>query len=332
MPSPAHDDPASRLEATVRELCGPGDRVAGSPRWAAARDRLARRLAELELEPYDGSGYALPYHAGDTELANLVGIASGARPGAAPLLVGAHFDTVPGSPGADDNAAAVAVTLEVARRLRHAPAERDVLIALFAAEEPPYFHSPAMGSTVFYGHQRTGPVHAAFVLDLVGHAVSVPGLGIPVPGLGGLLFVTGMESDPGLERVIRGLDVPDSVKLVTALNRYVGDMSDHHAFRLAEVPYLFLSCGRWEHYHRASDTPEKLDYRKMAGIAGVLEQMVRGAAKRDLDGPWEGYDTTPTDLATMNAAMGGYLRLLGGRPESRADIERIAARLMSFGL
>lgn len=50
------------------------------------------------------------------------------------------------------------------------------------------------------------------------------------------------------------------------MNEYVGDLSDHCIFRANGVPYLFLSCGRWRHYHAQTDTPEKLNYRKMARL------------------------------------------------------------------
>ena len=96
-----------------------------------------------------------------------------------------------------------------------------MLIALFDAEEPPYFHATAMGSTWFHQHQARERVHAAIVMDLVGHAVASP-------GLEDLVFITGMESDSDLERVIKALPHIDGLRVMTALNRYVGDMSDHH--------------------------------------------------------------------------------------------------------
>jgi len=263
----------------------------------------------------------LPDPRADGELANLVAVAPGRDRAPAPLLIAAHTDTAGDLPGADDNAAAVAIALEVGARLRARPVERDVLVALFDAEEPPFFHTPLMGSTRFYREQAAGPVHAALVMDLVGHAV-------PLPGCGDLLFVTGMESDPDLERAILALPSRDGLRLVTALNRYVGDLSDHHVFRLEGVPYLFLTCGRWAHYHQPTDTPEKLDYPKMAAIADALEALTRDVATRPLAGPWEGYDTTPTDLATMRAGLGPLLASLGIELRDRRDIDRAVVLLL----
>lgn len=277
-------------------------------------------MSELGLTPY-GAAFELPYS--DSEnLSNLIGVAPGTDRSAEPVVIGAHHDTVSGTPGADDNAAAVAIALEVAARLVARPVARDVVIGLFDGEEPPYFHGSDMGSTHFYDHQRKGGVHAAVVLDLVGHAV-------PVPGLEDLVVITGMESDPALEGIVRGLGSPPGLTVVTALNRYVGDVSDHHVFRLNQVPYLFLSCGHWQHYHRLTDTPDRLDYDKMALIADAVETLVREAANTDLGGPWEGYDTTTTDLETMRAAFGPFLAQQGLTLNGREDIVRAVHLLTS---
>ena len=71
----------------------------------------------------------------------------------------------------------------------------------------------------------------------------------------------------------------------------MGDMSDHHIFRTLGLPYLFFSCGRWEHYHQRSDTPEKLAYGKMAAIATLLTEIARLCAAQDFPKASE-HDTT----------------------------------------
>ncbi|TVR93581.1 MAG: M28 family peptidase [Trueperaceae bacterium] len=323
MPTDPIDQRSSivRMRTDVDALCARGSRPVGSVGHDAARRHLTSRYAEMGLTPY-GEGFELPYVMTGQRFTNLVALATGnGAPDAPPVLIAAHYDTVPGSPGADDNAAAVAIALEVAARLRERPAARPAVIAQFDAEEPPSFHTPAMGSTYFHAHQATAPIHAAIVLDLVGHAV-------PVPGIEDVIFVTGMESDPELERTIRALPDDMGVRIVTALNRYVGDMSDHHTFRLGRVPYLFLTCGRWPHYHAASDLPDALDWRKIAATADLVEVVVRDVAERSLAGPWEGYDTTATDATTMRAALEPLLERLGVRVETRHDIDRVAAALL----
>jgi hypothetical protein len=252
------------LEQDVRALATSAGRMVGTPGHDAAQSYLHERLAGIGLEPYEGDSFALTYTGDGVEFTNLVGVARGRDRHLDSILIGAHYDTAGPYPGADDNAAAVAIALAVAERLAADPAERDVVIALFDAEEPPWFHSTWMGSTWFREHQQRGRMHAVLIMDLVGHAV-------PIPGAEDVLFITGMESDPGLGRTILARPDLDDLRVVTALNRYVGDMSDHHAYRLARTPYLFLTCGRWDHYHLPSDTPEKLDYAKMAAVAELLE-------------------------------------------------------------
>ena len=72
-----------------------------------------------------------------------------------------------------------------------------------------------------------------------------------------LTFATGAESHPDLPELLTGITIPERMKLIATLNEYVGDMSDHGVFRRNGVPYLFLSCGHWEHYHRPTDTPDR---------------------------------------------------------------------------
>jgi hypothetical protein len=315
------DGVLGRLRTDVERLARPEGRRVGSPGHAAAAAFLVERLAAVGVEPYAGEAFALPYAGSEGTFANLVGVAPGRDRALPPVLIGAHYDTAGDLPGADDNAAAVAIALETARRFVARPAERDAVIALFDAEEPPYFQMQLMGSTRFVEDQAVGPVHAALIMDLVGHEV-------PVPGLEDVVFVTGMETDPALERVLLGQPGRTGLRFATVLNRYAGDRSDHHAFRLHRVPYLFLSCGTWPHYHAPSDTPEKLAYPKMAATVDLLEGLVRDVAGQSLDGPWEGYDTTATDVATLRAAAGAWLETHGVPLRSREDIDRIARLLL----
>ena len=91
------------------------------------------------------------------------------------MLIGAHYDSVIAAPCADDNAAAVAIALRAATVLRSRPIERDVIIAIFDAEEPPYFLGESMGSVRFYEDQLLDKgIHAAIIMDMVGHDVVIP--------------------------------------------------------------------------------------------------------------------------------------------------------------
>jgi hypothetical protein len=184
--------------------------------------------------------------------------------------------------------------------------------------------------------------------------------------------MTGAESHTELPGLVRATLQWLPLRLVAALNRYIGDMSDHHVFRIAGVPYLFFSCGRWPHYHQPSDTPEKLDFMKMLGLAGFLEglvgrldqaelgepdavqQRVRGGAGEapaeaggwvTPSGPMVGRLQDPNtddhslqfELETLRTALGNIfplLALLLGKTglSTRGDMDAVAELLLRMGL
>jgi hypothetical protein len=311
----------------------------GSPGHAAARDYLLGRLQQLDLAPYRPDSLDLPYRAGRREFHNLAGVVPGTDRARRPLLIGAHYDSVDTACFADDNAAAVAIALSAAEVLSTARLSRDVVIALFDAEEPPHFLSPSMGSTRFYEDQRLpAGFDGALIMDLVGHDVSLGNLPLPGVRAADLLFVTGAESHPTLATVLRSVSGQGTMPIVATLNRYVGDMSDHHVFRVHEVPYLFLTCGQWEHYHQVTDTPDRLNYAKMGRICEVLVDLVRRLDAESLtprgtsaSGGNE-HDTTALEIELFNnvfgAALPGVLSGLGlRRLQTRSDLDNLVEAL-----
>ncbi|MEM7156613.1 MAG: M28 family peptidase [Myxococcota bacterium] len=308
------------LRADVEALTEPGERVVGSKGHRAARAWLLERMQRLGLQPY-GDAFEWPYGPRNSGQVNVLGRLPGRDPSLPPMLLAAHYDTCGRQPGADDNAAAIAISLSSVKPLRSARLERDVVFAFFDGEEPPRFLTPNMGSTYFYRAQRKGPVHCAIVLDLCGHEV-------PIPGCGDLLFVTGMESDPGLEPVIEAGAEVRGVRAVPLLTRYIGDLSDYHAFRLDQRPYLFLTCARWEHYHMPTDTPDRLDYDKMAAIRNYVVAATQRASAQALSGPFEGYDTTPTEVAMVRRNMAPMLQQFGLEVQGREDIDQMVSMAM----
>jgi len=262
----------SRLREDVAKICPPSGRMVGSDGHRHAREYLAGRLQESGLRPYRSSSFGMTYRDDEREFCNLVGVIPCGDGGRPPVLIGAHYDSVIAFPCADDNAAAVAIALAAATQLSGQRLGRDVVVALFDAEESPYFHTERMGSTRFYRDQMLPEgVHAAVIMDLVGHDVRVPipGADKMRPGISDLICMTGAESHPEMASLIARQDFGRLVPIAT-LNSNVGDMSDHYVFRTHGVPYLFLSCGRWEHYHQPSDTPDRLNYTKMARICELL--------------------------------------------------------------
>jgi hypothetical protein len=311
----------ARLRTIVETLATGEGRMIGTPGHAEARSFLVEQLEGIAgVEPDGGKDFALPYGDPANDLANVIGRIPGHNLGLDPLLIAAHYDTCGPYPGADDNAAAIAIALELVPRLVEAQLGRSVLIALFDGEEPPLFMGREMGSIHWYHHQRQGEVHCALVMDLVGH-------GFPIPGNEDLVAVLGMESDAQLAQVLAGLEEPPGARLIPTLNRYIGDLSDHHVFRISERPYLFFSCGTWEHYHMPSDTPEKLDYPKMAAFGKLLATLVPRLCDQPLDGPFEGYDSTPVELELLNRQLGPFLRALDIELDGRAAITELIEHL-----
>lgn len=316
----------ARLRQDVEAIARPGGRVVGSEGNARARAFLVRRMAEVGLEPLSPSGYELSWTpAGHrVEHANLVGRIAGSDSSLAPLMVTAHHDTCGPQPGADDNAAAIAILLSLCERWRAAQLERELLVAFCDAEEPPCYHGACMGSTVFVQEQVGRPLLGGVALDLCGHD-------LPIPGAEPVFIVTGAESHPGLRPAIRELSERSTMSLVPIHNRAIGNMSDHHVFEQAGRPFLFFTCGEWPHYHQPTDTPDRLNYEKMWTIGeAVFEAVVAFARAGE---PVEDAEPDPTiglELAAFERHLGAVVRAVGlPLPSSRQELNGVVSRLRS---
>jgi Zn-dependent M28 family amino/carboxypeptidase len=209
--------------------------------------------------------------------------------GSGAVVVGAHYDTVPGSPGADDNASGVAVLLELAAM------KLPVRFVAFANEEMPYFSSGEMGSWAWAkrARERGERIGAMFSLEMLGYYRDAPGSQRYPPPLGMLYpdradFVA-FVGDLGSRSLVRktialfrehaafpseGVAAPSFIPGVT--------WSDHWSFRRHGYPAIMVTdtaFNRYPHYHLPSDTPDKLDYERMArvtlGLAEVLKELAR---------------------------------------------------------
>jgi len=353
---------AKALETDVYDLCLPEGRMVRTEGHKVAEKFLLRRLKEVGCMPYAGDSIEMPYTAeafvtpnelGEHEFLNLIGMVPGKNPDLPPILVGAHYDSVIGAPCADDNGAAVAICLAIAEGANAVGGlERDLIVAIFDAEEPPYFLSPSMGSNRFYADQldQRG-VHFALIFDLVGHDVSIPddylplleellgplGKEVPMEMVKNFLFMTGAESHSELARLVAESGMPEDLKLVATLNEHIGDMSDHGVFRRNDVPYLFFSCGRWEHYHRVTDTPDRLNYKKMAYIAQLSANILASVAANSLVGSSEEDHTLNFEIQTLTDGLGlampFVLQHLGlSKLETRDDLKKIVRAISSLGI
>src|SRR3990172_5585825 len=244
-------NPVDRMRHVVEALCAPAlaGRAAGSAGGAAARAILVEAFAAAGLHPRGEHRYLqlLPAMAG----ANVLGAIPGDGPGW--VVFGAHYDhlgVIAGKvhPGADDNAAGVAVLLEVANRLAIGSHRgRSILVCAFDAEEPPWFESADMGSQWWVDHPTVplADVDLMVCIDLIGHRIGPAGT---PPQVATTVFVAGADLAPGLAEAVH---VPDVVGIVPRpIADWVADpMSDHLAFRAAGVPHLFYTSPPSAVYH-----------------------------------------------------------------------------------
>ena len=263
------------MQELIEALCGPAcaGRRPGTPGGDAARALVVAALRDAGLDPRE---QPLAACGGANVIAKIRGDVDRY------VLVGAHFDHL-GTigrdiyRGADDNAAAVAVLVEVARALAHEHHGRGVIIAAFDAEEPPYFQSGAMGSRAFL-HDCQDPIDFMVCMDLVGHRF---GSAVVPDEVGASLFALGAERSAGtLDVVARRKRVEPGLIVRPADAEIIPPLSDYAAFWDARIPFLFLSAGRSRVYHTPQDVPELLDHGKIAATARWLTGFVREARTR----------------------------------------------------
>lgn len=206
------------------------------------------------------------------------------------IVVGAHYDTVIGSPGADDNASGVAVLLESARLLRHIPLKKTLLFAAFANEEAPFFRTSAMGSAQFLKMHPRALISFMISLEMLGYFSDTPGSqGYPpllkyfYPDRANFIAVVG---NLGSKRFVNTVaetfrektSIP--VEALSAPRMIPGvDFSDQLNFWKAGIPAVMLTdtaFNRNPHYHTAFDLPQTLNYEKMAEVTkGVVATLLR---------------------------------------------------------
>lgn len=212
------------------------------------------------------------------------------------LVVGAHYDAVAGSPGADDNASGVAALIELAQLLDEERVSRPVELVAYALEEPPYFRSRFMGSAV---HARSsagggGGVSLMICLEMLGTFSDEPGsqdypfgpMRWFYPDQGNFIAVVGRLRDfPSVQRVKRliaeGGAIP--VRSLSAPTFIAGiDFSDHLSYwneGFSAVMVTDTAFYRNQRYHTALDLPDTLDYRRMAEVVRGLLHAVYQLAR-----------------------------------------------------
>ncbi len=216
------------------------------------------------------------------------------------LLLMAHYDSVPGSPGAVDNAAAVGVLLELARVLEKHPPARPVLIAFTACEERGLAGARALAPFL----ARNGPpIGLAVSLDLVGAArTAVNGLG-PRLGRPWLRWIAARIEESGAD-----IEVPVPHRIVSRLAP-AAERSDHGAFTERGVPAFHL-YGRGDEriylaYHSRWDTPERVDRGAIDGTARLAVALARSPAPFPPTGGDPGYWVPGTGVVLAGPLVQG---------------------------
>lgn len=210
------------------------------------------------------------------------------------VVVGAHYDSYLGTPGADDNASGTAALLALARRFAGGKPERTLRFVAFTNEEPPYFQRPTMGSWAYAHRSRERDENLVCVLSLetLGYYSDEaesqrypPPLGMVYPSVGNFVGVVGnVQSRPLVHRVLtslrRNMKFPTEAGAVPNVVPGVG-WSDHWSFWQEGYQAVMITdtaVFRNPNYHRAGDTPDTLDYDRMARVVEGIEHVIREVA------------------------------------------------------
>jgi hypothetical protein len=286
------DDTALRAElfADVQKLAGDiGERnIPHYPALCAAAEFIEKSFSDAGLQPrrdtYDVRGRAC--HNIETEI-------RGSSPGI--VVVGAHYDSVLGAPGANDNGSGVAALLALARRFAGKPCAQTVRFVAFVNEEPPYFQTAEMGSFVYAQRckERGDKISAMISLETIGYfsdaprsqIYPAPGLGAFYPSIGNFIgFVGNVGSRTLVRRAVKifrqegklpseGAAVPSFIPGVGWSDQWSFWQCGYRAIMITDTAPF-----RYPHYHAATDTPDKLDYDRFALVVSGAEKIVASLA------------------------------------------------------
>ena len=208
------------------------------------------------------------------------------------VVFGAHYDTVYGTPGADDNASAVAVLLEICRALKDYSPGKTLKMIFFTLEEPPLFRSKFMGSYVYAREaKRKGEdINAMVCLEMVGYyddkkgaqSFPLPFMSLIYPSTPNFIAIVGnLKSKSLVERIKdslnKGSNIP--VETISTVSFVPGiDFSDHRSFWKMGYPAVMVTDTafyRNPNYHNEADTIDTLNFDKMSSLLVGLVQVAK---------------------------------------------------------
>jgi hypothetical protein len=281
--------------AFLADVLGERNLTNAPERLAAAEAWISQELTQIG----DLTVNRLPYTVGGQEVANIEAVKLGVSKPEEILIIGAHYDSAPGTAGANDNATGVAALLALARLTHGMKFGRTVRFVAFVNEEPPYFYSSEMGSQVYaLGCKRAGEnIVGMLCLETIGYYTEAPNSQKypPIvdqfyPSTGNFIAFVGNEASRTLvhesigafreHAKIRseGIAAPDGMEGV--------NLSDHASFWALGYPALMITDTapfRYPHYHTAEDTPEQVDYEQMTQVVKGLGPVIESLARRHVE-------------------------------------------------
>lgn len=235
------------------------------------------------------------YLANEKQVINVEAGLKGVRQPEEIVVIGAHYDSPPESPGANDNASGVAALLELARQFKETKPGRTIRFVAFANEEPPFFRTEQMGSRVSAANarKRGEKIVAMLALETIGYYAEKAGsqqypppFNYFYPDSGNFIaFVGNLASRSLLRDSIRTFRetavFPSEGLAAPAFIKGVG-WSDQWAFWQEGYPGIMITDTapfRYPHYHEITDTPDKLDYERMTRVVAGVGRVVEGLVK-----------------------------------------------------
>jgi Zn-dependent M28 family amino/carboxypeptidase len=291
-PLPPADEPLQSLAAELRRHVADLAEEIGERNVLRRPQNLAKAADYIEAE-LAKSGYEVnrqEYEVSGVSCRNLDAEIPGTTRPEEIVIIGAHYDCVVGTPGANDNGSGVAAMLALARRFCRQRSDRTLRFAAFVNEEPPYFQTDEMGSRVYARRcrQREEKVTAMLSLETIGYYSDAPGsqkypppVGLLYPSTGDFIGFVGNTRSADLVRQVaavfrqhepfpsEGAALPDFIPGV--------GFSDHWSFWQEGYPAVMVTdtaLFRYPHYHEPSDTTDKIDFEQMARVVRGLAKVV----------------------------------------------------------
>lgn len=208
------------------------------------------------------------------------------------IVVGAHYDSVGGSPGANDNASGVAAVLALARAFADSKPARTLRFVAFVNEEPPFFQTRQMGSLQYARRcrERGENIVGTVSMETIGCYAEAAGsqaypfpLSLFYPDTGDFIgFIGNIGSRRLLRQALRlfreNVRFPSEGAMLPSVIPGVA-WSDHWSFWQEGYPAIMITDTapyRYPYYHSADDTPDRIDYDRLARVVAGLETVVWG--------------------------------------------------------